>query len=119
MYRSVPEEEFSCYLTEEGIDFSYEDFRIPYVVSKHYTPDFFLRDYGFFLEYKGYFKAADRKKHLLIRKQHPHIDLRFVFQNAGNKLNKKSKTTYADWCDRHNFLWAEGRIPKRWLKYRK
>ena len=119
MYRSKTEKEFAEYLNTEKILFDYEKFKLPYVVSHHYYPDFFLKKYGFFIEYKGYFKAADRKKHLLIRKQHPHIDLRFIFQVSTNRLNKKSKTTYADWCDRHNFLWAEGRIPKRWLKYRK
>ena len=119
MYRSVPEKEFSHYLEEEGIDFSYEDFRIPYVVSKHYTPDFFVHDYGFFIEYKGYFKPSDRKKHLLIKKQHPNFDIRFIFQNAGNKLSKRSSTTYADWCDRYNFLWSQGRIPKQWLRKQK
>ena len=40
MYRSVAEEEFANYLEENNTDFEYEDFRIPYVVSKHYTPDF-------------------------------------------------------------------------------
>ena len=93
MYRSNTEKEFAEYLDKERIGFDYEKFKLPYVVSHHYYPDFFLKKYGFFIEYKGYFKAADRKKHLLIRKQHPHIDLGFVFQNAGYKLNKKSKTT--------------------------
>ncbi len=116
MYRSKPEKEFATYLDEEGVNFSYEQFRIPYVVSKHYTPDFFLPKYGFYIEYKGYFKAADRKKHLLIRKQHPKYDIRFIFQNAENKLNKRSTTTYADWCDRHEFKWSQGKIPKQLLR---
>ncbi len=118
-YRSNAEELFADSLTESSITFQYEEFKLPYVVSKHYCPDFFLTDYGFFVEYKGYFKPADRKKHLLIKKQHPTIDLRFVFQNPWNRLNKRSKTTYADWCDRHGFLWAEGSLPKSWLKIKK
>tara|TARA_R110000796_G_C14404102_1_gene417943 strand:+ start:122 stop:481 length:360 start_codon:yes stop_codon:yes gene_type:complete len=119
MYRSKTEKEFAEYLEDNEIKFDYESFKIPYVVSHHYNPDFFLTKHGFFVEYKGYFKPSDRKKHLLIRKQHPKLDLRFIFQVATNRINKKSKTTYADWCDRHNFLWAEGRIPKRWLRYKK
>ena len=33
---------------------------------------------------------ADRKKHLLIKEQHPELDIRFVFSRAGNKLSSKS-----------------------------
>jgi hypothetical protein len=118
-YRSNAEQEFASALTDKGLQFQYEEFKLPYVISKHYNPDFFLIDYGFFIEYKGYFKPADRKKHLLIKQQHPHIDLRFIFQNASNKLNKRSRTTYGDWCDRHQFLWAEGSIPKQWIRKKK
>ena len=50
MYRSKAEEEFADYLTESKIEFTYEDFRIPYVVSTHYNPDYFLKKYGFFIE---------------------------------------------------------------------
>ena len=27
-----------------------------------------------------------------------------------------SKTTYAHWCNRHEFLYADNRIPKEWLE---
>jgi hypothetical protein len=67
------------------------------------------------IETKGYFTAADRAKHLAIKKQMPKIEIRFVFMNAKNKLNKNSSTTYADWCDRHGFKWAEGSVPDSWL----
>jgi len=43
------------------------------------------------------------------------LDIRFVFSNSRNKLNKKSKTTYADWCDKHGFKWADKQIPKSWI----
>jgi hypothetical protein len=48
--------------------------------------------------------------------QNPDIDIRFLFVNANNKLNKSSKTTYGAWCDKHKILWAEKRIPNEWLK---
>ena len=54
-------------------------------------------------------------KHLLIKDQWVDLDIRFVFVNAGNKISRTSKTTYADWCDRHKFLWAEGLVPMEWL----
>jgi hypothetical protein len=118
-YRSKAEQFFAEYLETNSIKFEYENFSIPYVITKHYYPDFFISDYNFFVEYKGYFKPSDRGKHLLFKQQHPNIDIRFVFQNARNKINKKSKTTYGDWCDRHGFIWAEGTIPKSWLRKNK
>ena len=82
-----------------------------------YTPDFLLqtkRRTRIFVETKGYFTPADRGKMLLVKEQHRGFDFRFVFMNAKNKLSKKSKTTYAQWCDKHGFKWAEGCIPEAW-----
>ena len=53
---------------------------------------------------------------VLMKKQHPDLDIRFVFMNAKNKIYKGSKTTYAAWCARYNFEWAEGSIPMEWVK---
>jgi len=61
------------------------------------------------------FTPTDRRKHILIQKQHPELDIRFVFTNSNKKLNKKSKTTYAKWCEKHEFLYATKVIPKEWL----
>ena len=56
----------------------------------------------------------DKSKTLL--QQHPDLDIRMLFQRASNKLSKKSKTSYADWCDKHGVVWAEGdTIPAAWL----
>ena len=55
-------------------------------------------------------------KHLLVKKQNPNFDIRFLFVNAKNKINKFSKTTYGEWCDKHNIKWAERVIPKIWLR---
>jgi len=60
--------------------------------------------------------VSDRVKHLLIREQHPELDIRFVFSNSGNKLGKKSSTTYAQWCDKYGFKYADGFIPVEWTK---
>jgi hypothetical protein len=79
-----------------------------------YTPDFRLPN-GIFIETKGRFVLEDRKKHLLIKQQSPELDIRFVFQNAKNKLRKGSKTTYADWCTKNGFQYCEGTIPSEWL----
>jgi hypothetical protein len=115
-YRSRAEGNFGKALQTNGIKFEYETGRIKYTVTRTYTPDFYLLDFGFYVEYKGYFKSSDRRKHILVKEQNPTYDIRFVFQNANNKLNKKSKTTYGAWADKHGFLWSEGRMPKEWLK---
>ena len=116
-YRSGLEEEIDSGLKVAGIDGEYEQHKINYTkpATQHkYTPDFRLPN-GIFVETKGRFVTADRQKHLLIKDQHPELDIRFVFQNAKNKLSKKSKTTYADWCNKYGFQFAEKEIPKEWL----
>ena len=118
-YRSKAEKEFADVLADDKINFAYEPNRIPYVASKTYLPDFYLVDYGFYIEFKGYFKPSDRTKHMLIKEQNPLIDIRFVFMNANMKLNKTSKTSYGFWCDQHGFKWAENKIPDEWLMKKK
>lgn len=83
-----------------------------------YTPDFILSN-GIIIEAKGIFEVADRQKHLLIKTQFPHLDIRFVFQNANNKLYKGSKTTYAMWCEKNGFKYATKLIPASWFTERK
>ena len=43
-----------------------------------------------------------------------------VFQNAYAKINKRSKTSYADWCDKFGIEWADFSRDKEklleWLK---
>lgn len=68
------------------------------------------------IETKGRFVTADRQKHLLIKKQHPDLDIRFLFQNSRARISKTSKTTYADWCRKHGFIYADKVIPEEWLK---
>lgn len=81
---------------------------------RKYTPDFVLPN-GIIIETKGRFTAADRKKHLLIKEQHPEFDIRFVFSNSRTKLNKGAKSSYGEWCSKHGFLYADKVIPQEWL----
>lgn len=104
-------------MTASAVPFEFESIKITYqfpTTVKRYTPDFILRN-GIIIETKGRFVAADRKKHLLIQAQYPEIDIRFVFQNMNQKLNKGSKTTYADWCVKNNLKFANKSIPKEWI----
>lgn len=82
-----------------------------------YNPDWTLRP-GVFLEAKGRFTSADRAKHLAVKKQNPDVIVYFLFEKPYQTLNKRSKTTYADWCDKNGFPWTtlEKGIPREWLE---
>lgn len=117
-FRSGLEEKVAEYLTSKGVGFSFETLKVPYVKpeTKHtYTPDFIL-DNGIIIETKGRWLLDDRKKHLLIRKQHPNLDIRILFQNANAKISKGSKTSYANFCEKHGIPYAHREIPEAWLK---
>lgn len=93
---------------------AYEQKRINYDVTHTYTPDIVLPN-GVIIEGKGIFDSADRTKHLTVREQHPQHDIRFVFTRSSAKLYPGSKTTYADWCRKHAFKFADKVIPDAWL----
>ena len=61
-YRSNSEEAFAIALTDDRIRFKYEADRISYTVIKKYIPDFYLVEYNFYIEFKGYFRPRDRRK---------------------------------------------------------
>lgn len=84
------------------------------VKDRKYHPDFELPN-GIIIEAKGWFKVADRQKHLCIKYQHPELDIRFVFSNPNTKIGKGSKTTYAMWCAKNGFKYAKGLVPKAWV----
>ena len=115
-YRSGLEEKIASQLTKAGVDFEYETFKIKYKIEKEcsYCPDFRLPN-GIIVESKGRFVVDDRMKHLYIKKQLPHLDIRFVFTNSNTKINKGSKTTYGMWATKNGFLYADKLIPEEWL----
>lgn len=115
-YRSGLEGRISKQLKDLDVPVKYEEMKIKYAINevRTYTPDFELPN-GIIIESKGRFVVADRKKHLLIKKQYPDLDIRFVFSNSRAKINKGSKTTYGMWCDKHGFLYADKLIPQEWI----
>ena len=120
-YRSGFEHKVSDQLKENKIKFEYETTVIPYIkpeTNHTYTIDFTLPN-GILVETKGRWVPEDRKKHLLIKNQHPELDIRIVFMSGKTKIRKGSKTTYGMFCDKHGILWAEKTIPESWLKEKK
>lgn len=125
-FRSGLEEKIAAQLALAGIPVVYESkapvreggCRLTYEVPTRdavYTADFMLPN-GVIVESKGRFVTEDRKKHKLIKAQHPDLDIRFVFSNPNTRISKTSQTTYAAWCETHGFQYAKGLIPVAWLK---
>ena len=117
-YRSGFEHTVSKELTEAKVKFEYETTVISYIkpeTNHTYTIDFTLPN-GILVETKGRWVLEDRKKHLLIQKQHPELDIRMVFMNPNGKIRKGSKTTYATFCDKNEIRWAAKTIPQEWYR---
>jgi hypothetical protein len=93
----------------------YEPLWIPYVIKGNYRPDFVLPN-GIIVEAKGYLDAGACRKMRAVKTSNPHLDIRFVFQKANGKRNKRAKLTNGEWATKHGFPYAEGTIPLDWFK---
>lgn len=116
-FRSGLEERIAEQLDELGVSYTYEKVKLKYIkpASSHvYTPDFQLPN-GIIVESKGRFLAPDRQKHLLVKKHNPELDIRFVFSNSNARISKTSRTTYAMWCRKNGYQYADKLIPQEWL----
>ena len=120
--KSGLEEAIHIFLTSKNVAFTYEGMKIVFsqpTKQKKYTPDFPIKK-SFIIEAKGLFNSKDRKKHRLIKEQHPNYDIRFIFSNSKIKIGKKSQTTYAKWCELFGFKYhciqsTKDTFPKEWL----
>lgn len=131
-YKSGLEAVNSDLLNDSGVVFYYEpiDGKIAYTIpsSTHvYTPDFVITTKSgktIIVETKGIWTYVDRFKHLLVKQQHPELDIRFIFSKSLTRINKKASTTYRDICEgrgRANFKgitwrYADRLIPLDWLE---
>jgi hypothetical protein len=119
-FRSGAELKFATYLKEKRVHFKYEQDVIPFIISetRHYKPDFkLLKEDGepMYIEVKGFFSPADRKKMLLVKESNPNLDVRMLFM-SDNRISKRSKTRYSEWCDKHNLPFHIGmHLPKAWI----
>lgn len=118
-YKSGLEDNIAKQLEELGEPVNYETMKISWEDYKvrSYTPDFPLAN-GIIIESKGRFLAGDRRKHLEVQRQHPELDIRFVFSNSKayySAKTTKNRKTYADWCDDNGFKYADKLIPQEWI----
>ena len=114
-FRSKLEKNIADLLEQLGVSYLYESEKLSYTIKHNYTPDFVLPNYKY-LEAKGYWSPEDRRKILAVKRDNPDVDLRMIFQSPYNTISKKSKTTYAKWCEKHDIPWTSYKdIPIEWL----
>ena len=100
------------------IRFGYETDKLKAIIIQDYIPDFTITTPSgrtFYLECKGYFDDAAKKKMLGVKLANPKLDIRFFF-SADNPVRKGAKKRYSDWCLEHGFKYAVGNLPKEWFK---
>lgn len=115
-FRSKYEETVYNNTIEAGFEVEYETCQLQYLLKGNYYPDFILAN-GVIVETKGYFDSRSRAKMIAVKKANPDADIRMLFMNSKTKIRKGSKTSYADWCEKYGFPYAEGsHIPLKWLK---
>ena len=117
-YKSGLEERFKAGAKALGYDLPYEADRIKYVIpaSKHtYTPDFTVTS-NVFIETKGLWTSADRKKACLIKEQHPQTTILYVLYRD-QKLSKKSPTTYLQWAEKNGLEACLFKDQDTWLSF--
>lgn len=110
-YKSKFEAEFA----KRYPQLEYEKDKIKYLVEHTYNPDWKIKE-NTYIETKGRWTSTDRAKHLHVREQHPELTIYMVFMNPNNKLSRVSKTSYWEFCEKHNIPWATiDTIPRGWF----
>lgn len=106
--RSKLEERLERIFLDNSISYQYEGDKINYLVpeSKHtYLVDWTLPN-GLLLESKGYLSdLTERNKYILIKKQHPNIDLRFIFADPEKKCGGV-KMTHKEYAVKNGFKYC-------------
>lgn len=113
-YRSQLEQQIALDLLKAGCNASYEKDRFKYTITKAYTPDFRVGD--FFIEVKGWWPSSERSKFLAVVICNPDLPIFVALQRPQQTLSKQSKTTYAQWCDKHGIRWCPTPIPLDFLR---
>jgi hypothetical protein len=131
-FRSGLEKKVAEQLDEGGVAYGHESQWVHYTVPEReakYLPDFSFDGCPIILEAKGRFGGGnprmrqsssdgvkERQKLILLKEQHPELDIRIVFQRASTPIYKGSKTTYSKWADDHGFKWSDkGVVPQSWI----
>lgn len=136
-FRSLLEKDVAEKLTGAGVEFGYESQNIRYTVPSReakYLPDFTIPGCPIIIEPKGKFggnyqgkfgrrmvgskdaAVKERQKFVLLKEQHPELDIRFIFSRASTPIYPKSPTSHGKWATDHGFKWAEKVVPDAWIE---
>jgi hypothetical protein len=132
-FRSGLEKKVADQLEAQGVAYQHEAKWVRYIVPSReakYLPDFCFDDCPILIEAKGRFGggnpkfkqpatdgAKERQKLILLKEQHPDLDIRIVFQRAATPIYPGSKTTYAKWAADHGFRFSDkGVVPAEWIE---
>ncbi len=107
--RNTFERKIESQLKKAKVSYTYETAKIPYVLARHYIPDFIITTPTgvVYIETKGHLRREDKAKLVAVKRQHPEIDLRIVFY--------AKKKTQIKWAEKCGFRYAFETIPKEWL----
>jgi hypothetical protein len=132
-YRSGFEGQIAEDLFHRGVAFEYETETFSYLStvrggvcmacgskkcgkSRQYTPDFVVpKNSGgkLYIEAKGRFPSTDRSKMRDVKRAHPDLDLRILFQKTSRPQMNKLQA----WADKFGFPCAFGNtVPAEWLE---
>jgi len=97
------------FLRRKKVNFKYESEKIPYVIAGHYLPDYVIETKlgKIYVEAKGYLRPESKRKMVAVKRQHPEMDIRFVFYSR--------RPSQIKWADKQGFKWAIKEIPEEWL----
>lgn len=96
-------------LKKSKLKFKYETERIPYILARHYIPDFIIETPlgRIYIECKGYLRPEAKAKMVAVKRQNPGLDIRILFYSE--------RKAQIRWAERNSFRWAVADIPKEWL----
>jgi len=89
-----------------GEEWEYEPNKVPYIINRHYTPDFTRLD--IVLEVKGFFRPGDQAKYLAVcdALEAEDKELVFVFSNPNKPVRKGAKLTHGLWCEKYDIRYT-------------
>lgn len=132
-FKSDLERKVADQLDGAGVKYGHESQWVHYNVPAReakYLPDFSFEGSSILIEAKGRFGggnprfkapatdgAKERQKLVLLKEQHPELEIRIVFERASTPIYKGSKTSYGKWATDHGFKWSDkGVVPPEWIK---
>ncbi len=112
-HRSGLEDQVEDALRKQGFSPEYEKESFPYILHRKYKPDFKIGDVH--IEVKGWWPSDQRQKFLSVVINNPDLKIFVALQRPHQTLNKKSKTSYAQWATKNGIAWCPIPIPKEFL----